>query len=95
MACQNDDVGEFATESIRGFVQANSWYVKACPGGVICSASSRNNQFALVIVGGMGHYSAFAGLVGPDMAQPALQGNIFASPSARQVVDVCRRAVQG
>lgn len=95
MACRIDDVGEFATESIRGFVQANPGYVKACPGGVICSTRSRNDQVALVIGGGMGHYPAFAGLVGPGMAHAAVQGNIFASPSARQVVDVCRRADQG
>lgn len=95
MACRIDDVGEFATESIRGFVQANPGYVKACPGGVIRPTRSRDNQVALVIGGGMGHYPAFAGLVGPGMAQAAVQGNIFASPSARQVVDVCRRADQG
>lgn len=95
MACRIDDVGEFATESIRGFVQANLGYVKACPGGVIRSTRSRNDQVALVIGGGMGHYPAFAGLVGPGMAHAAVQGNIFASPSARQVVDVCRRADQG
>ena len=95
MACRIDDVGEFATESIRGFVQANPGYVKACPGGVIRSTRSRNDQVALVIGGGMGHYPAFAGLVGPGMAHAAVQGNIFASPSARQVVDVCRRADQG
>ena len=50
---------------------------------------------ALVVGGGSGHYPAFAGLVGPGLATAAVLGNIFASPSARQVVDVGSAADQG
>lgn len=95
MACRIDDVGDFVRESVKGFVRANPAYVTRCSGGVIRSTRSRQDQVALVVGGGMGHYPAFAGLVGPGMAHAAVLGNIFASPSTRQVVDVCRQADQG
>ena len=45
--------------------------------------------------GGAGHYPAFAGLVGPGLANGAALGNIFASPSAKQICSVARAASRG
>ncbi len=45
--------------------------------------------------GGAGHYPAFAGLVGPGLAHGAAVGNIFASPSARQICSVASAVSAG
>ncbi len=46
----------------------------------------------LVIGGGSGHYPAFCGYVGPGLAQAAVMGNIFASPSGEQIYWVTKAA---
>ncbi|HET7667306.1 MAG TPA: dihydroxyacetone kinase family protein, partial [Mycobacterium sp.] len=47
------------------------------------------------IGGGSGHYPAFAGWVGPGMADGAVVGDVFASPSAHQVISVATAAHTG
>ena len=49
----------------------------------------------MIVGGGSGHYPAFAGYVGPGMADAAVAGEIFASPSTAAVARVCRNAEQG
>ncbi|WP_432509537.1 dihydroxyacetone kinase subunit DhaK, partial [Kineococcus auxinigenes] len=44
---------------------------------------------------GSGHYPAFAGYVGPGLADAAVCGNVFASPSTRWVYDVAKAANRG
>ncbi|MFV0253098.1 MAG: dihydroxyacetone kinase family protein [Beutenbergiaceae bacterium] len=83
---------EFADEMVDGFVAANGRYVRRVPGGVVRSTVSPDEQVAVVIGGGSGHYPAFAGLVGQGLAHGAAMGNLFASPSAQQVFSVARAA---
>ena len=52
-------------------------------------------KVALVVGGGSGHYPAFAGFVGPGMADAAVAGDVFASPSAHSVAHVTRLAHRG
>ncbi len=85
----------FAREAARGFVLAHSDVVRAVPGGVRRVHDRTEPTVAVVTGGGSGHYPAFAGLVGPGLAAAAVLGNIFASPSARQVADVGAAADQG
>lgn len=80
----------FVNDAIAGFVAAHSALVRRVPGGVTRRAPRPDTQVAVVIGGGSGHYPAFAGLVGPGMADAAAMGNVFASPSAQQVYDVAR-----
>ena len=49
----------------------------------------------LVVGGGSGHYPAFAGFVGPGLADAAVAGDVFASPSAQAVAHVMRLAHRG
>ncbi|WP_342596282.1 dihydroxyacetone kinase family protein [Salinicola lusitanus] len=90
----NDPVN-FVDEATEGFVAAHAQRVCQVPGGVIRSTRSEPGTVAVVIGGGSGHYPAFAGLVGQGLAHGAVMGNLFASPSAQQVYNVCKAANNG
>ncbi|GAB6903080.1 dihydroxyacetone kinase family protein [Kineosporia succinea] len=90
-----NDPAAFADEMTEGFVAAHADRVCAVPGGVVRATEAPAGQVAVVIGGGSGHYPAFAGLVGPGLADGAVLGNVFASPSAQQVHSVGRAAERG
>lgn len=90
-----NDPADFADESAAGFVAAHRDLVRRVPGGVVRAESTPDGQVAVVIGGGSGHYPAFAGLVGRGIAHGAAMGNVFASPSAQQVVSVATAAQAG
>jgi D-erythrulose 4-kinase len=80
-----NDPAEFAEEMVDGFVAANGNLVRRVDGGVARTSRTPAGQVAVVVGGGSGHYPAFAGLVGQGLAHGAAMGNVFASPSARQI----------
>lgn len=90
-----NDPAAFADEMLDGFVAAHADLVRRVPGGVVRSNPAPAGKVAVVVGGGSGHYPAFGGLVGPGMADGAALGNIFASPSARQVCSVAGAADRG
>ncbi|KAA9108134.1 dihydroxyacetone kinase family protein [Microbacterium rhizomatis] len=90
-----NDPADFADEMIEGFVAANERYVRRVPGGVVRSTVSPDGQVAVVVGGGSGHYPAFGGLVGQGLAHGAAMGNLFASPSAQQILSVAKAADNG
>ncbi|TDC69793.1 dihydroxyacetone kinase family protein [Streptomyces hainanensis] len=90
-----NDPAAFADEALEGFVAAHRRWVRPAPGGVVRAAARVPGQVAVVIGGGSGHYPAFSGLVGQGLAHGAAVGNVFASPSARQVRQVARAAEAG
>lgn len=94
MSYIRNDTADFADDARAGFAAAHSRVVRAVPGGVARRGATPAGQVAVVIGGGSGHYPAFAGLVGPGLAHGAVMGNVFASPSAHQVVSVAK-AVAG
>ena len=79
---------DFASKAIDGFVAAHPRHVRRTDGGVIRLAPIPAGQVGVVVGGGSDHYPAFAGLVGRGLAAGAVCGNIFASPSAGQVLRV-------
>ena len=79
---------DFASKAIDGFVAAHPRHVRRIDGGVIRLSPIPSGQVGVVVGGGSGHYPAFAGLVGRGLAAGAVCGNIFASPSAGQVLRV-------
>lgn len=85
----------FVPEALAGFCDLYRDYVQPVSGGVVRARTTRTGKVALVIGGGSGHYPAFAGYVGPGLADGAVVGNVFASPSTRQARDVARAAEQG
>lgn len=86
---------DFPAEAVRGFVLANKRYVKPIYGGVLRSTVIPPGKVAVVYGGGSGHYPAFAGWVGPGLADGAVCGNIFSSPSAAQAYSVLKAAERG
>jgi dihydroxyacetone kinase len=90
-----NDPTAFADEVLEGFVAAHPHLVRRVPGGVIRAAAPTPDTVAVVVAGGAGHYPAFAGLVGPGMANGAAVGNIFASPSAKQICSVANAVSAG
>ena len=89
------DPDRFAERAIDGFAASHPRHVQRVDGGVIRLAPMAPGQVAVVAGGGSGHYPAFAGLVGAGMAAAAACGNIFAAPSAGQVLRVGSRVDQG
>lgn len=90
-----NDPAAFADEALEGFTAAHRRWVRAVPGGVVRAAATPAGQVAVVIGGGSGHYPAFSGLVGRGLAHGAAVGNVFASPSARQIHSVASAAHGG
>ncbi|NLU71556.1 dihydroxyacetone kinase family protein [Streptomyces sp. HNM0575] len=90
------DASTFKSDWIRGLVAARSRTVRAVPGayGVMSRSAPEPGRVGVVIGGGCGHYPAFAGLVGPGLADAAAIGDVFTSPSAEQVYRTAR-AVDG
>ena len=85
----------FSDEAVNGMVSVYSHYLEKTYGGVISSRSTRPGKVAVVIGGGSGHYPAFAGWVGPGLADGAVVGNIFASPSTQQIYAVAKAVDDG
>lgn len=90
-----DEPEDFATTALQGFAAIYSRYVRHVKGGVLRSTKVPKGKVSVVIGGGSGHYPAFAGYVGPGLADAAVAGDVFASPSTAAVARVCRHADQG
>jgi dihydroxyacetone kinase len=87
-----DDPEAFAATALQGFCDIYARLVRPTPGGVLRATATPRGKVALVIGGGSGHYPAFAGYVGPGLADAAVAGDVFASPSTRLVRDVAAKA---
>ncbi|BCL25439.1 dihydroxyacetone kinase family protein [Streptomyces aurantiacus] len=90
-----NDPAAFADEALEGFAAAHRGWVRPVTGGVVRAVGTPSGQVAVVVGGGSGHYPAFSGLVGRGLAHGAAVGNVFASPSARQIRSVARSAHGG
>ncbi len=90
-----NDPARFADEALEGFVAAHADVVRAVSGGVVRADVTRDGRAVVVVGGGSGHYPAFAGYVGGGVADGAVVGNVFASPSTRQVVSVAAACDRG
>jgi D-erythrulose 4-kinase len=90
-----DDPETFASTALAGFSRIYSSHVRLVRGGVVRATAVPDNKVSVIVGGGSGHYPAFAGYVGPGMADAAVAGEIFASPSTAAVSRVCRNAEFG
>jgi D-erythrulose 4-kinase len=86
---------EFVAEATAGLCRAFPDVVRQIPGGVMRSTRRKDGKVGVVVGGGSGHYPAFAGMVGYGLADAAVMGDIFASPSAQQAQAVCAAADLG
>jgi dihydroxyacetone kinase len=85
----------FASLALAGFSRVYGRYVRLVQGGVVRSTAVPRGKVSVIVGGGSGHYPAFAGYVGPGMADAAVAGEIFASPSTAAIARVCRNADHG
>jgi len=83
---------QFAADALVGFAGAFPDHVRLVRGGVVRATQVKQGKVSLVVGGGSGHYPAFAGYVGVGMADAAVAGEVFASPSAAAAMRVCRNA---
>lgn len=95
MTFVHDAPTDFASQALRGFAAAYGRYVTLAPSGVLRAKSAPAGKVAVVIGGGSGHYPAFAGYVGSGLADAAVAGDVFASPSTRAVARIARLADRG
>jgi len=86
---------DFAATALSGFADLYSRHVRLVRGGVVRATAVPKGKVSVVVGGGSGHYPAFAGYVGPGMADAAVAGDVFASPSTASVARVCRQANRG
>ncbi|MGH3647740.1 MAG: dihydroxyacetone kinase family protein, partial [Micromonosporaceae bacterium] len=85
-----NDPASFKDDMVEGFVAAYGRYVQRVPdsSGVMRAGGPRRGKVSVIVGGGSGHYPAFCGLVGPGLADGAVIGDIFTSPSTRQAYQV-------
>ncbi|WP_028265453.1 dihydroxyacetone kinase family protein [Arthrobacter sp. MA-N2] len=90
-----NDPADFAEEALAGFCDIHSGLVRQVPGGAVRRYRPQQPKVAVLAGGGSGHYPAFAGLIGSGLADGAVVGNIFTSPSAQQAYSVAKAADSG
>lgn len=90
-----NDPADFAEEALAGFCDVHSGLVRQVPGGAVRRCRPQQPKVAILAGGGSGHYPAFAGLIGAGLADGAVVGNIFTSPSAQQAYSVAKAADSG
>lgn len=90
-----NDPEHFARSALAGFADIYRRHVHPVRGGVVRSTKTAENKVAIVVGGGSGHYPAFCGYVGHGMADAAVAGDVFASPSTAAVAHICKLANKG
>jgi dihydroxyacetone kinase phosphoprotein-dependent L subunit len=87
----------FKNDALDGLAAAYGRYLRRLPGAsaVVSVSAPAPGRVSTIIGGGSGHFPAFAGLVGPGLADAAVCGEIFASPSATQVYRTIRAVSAG
>ena len=86
---------DFAAAALSGFCAAHADRVAAVPHGAVRAAPGPDGKVTLLVGGGSGHYPAFLGYVGAGLADCAVAGDVFASPSTSAVAAVARAAHGG
>jgi dihydroxyacetone kinase-like protein len=92
-----NDPFDVVDEMIEGLRCAYPTQIEVTPSGrgVISTRRAEQRRVAIVTGGGSGHEPAFYGYVGPGLADGAAVGNVFASPSARPIVEVAEQVHRG
>jgi phosphoenolpyruvate---glycerone phosphotransferase subunit DhaK len=85
-----NDPFDVVDELLEGFGLAHADLVRLPAPHVVTRITPIPGKVGLVVGGGSGHEPAFAGYVGPGLADAAALGNVFAAPSP----DVCLEAIR-
>jgi dihydroxyacetone kinase len=90
-----NDPFDVVDELLDGFTQAHSDLVRLAAPHVVARNAAVAGKVGVVVGGGSGHEPAFAGYVGPGLADAAALGNVFAAPSPDICLDAIREASTG
>jgi dihydroxyacetone kinase-like protein len=93
-----NDPKNFVDEMLEGILAAHPEQLKCVHNNLRCivrSDSRKSGQLGLSTGGGSGHLPLFLGYVGKGMIDGCAVGNIFASPSAKQMLEVTKAIDSG
>ena len=78
-----NEATSFKEEMTEGFVAAHGRFVRRAPNasGVVAVGAPTPGKVSVPIGGGSGHHPAFCGVVGQGLADGAVIGDVFTSPS--------------
>ena len=88
---------DFVDESVQGILAAHADQLKAANGNlraIVRSDAPVKGKVAIATGGGSGHLPVFLGYVGKGMADGCSVGNVFSSPTTKQMKEVTR-AIDG
>lgn len=91
----SNDPAAFAEDALAGFCELHAGTVRRVRGGAVRRNRPRRPKVAVLPGGGSGHYPAFYGIIGPGLADGAVSGNLFTSPSAQDACSVALAAHSG
>lgn len=83
----------FVDEMIEGILEAHGEQIECVNGNLRClvrSNKKKTGKVGLLTGGGSGHLPLFLGYVGKGMLDGCAVGNVFASPSAKQILEVTK-----
>ncbi|TQN65419.1 Dihydroxyacetone kinase, partial [Colletotrichum shisoi] len=78
-------------KSLRGFISYNPSLGLDQSNRVVFNTTYDRSKISIVSGGGSGHEPAWAGYVGDNMLAASVSGDIFASPSAKQILAAIER----
>ena len=87
----------FVKETIEGIIAAYPNFYATAPGEqrALVKKDIKDGKVAIVTGGGSGHLPLFLGYVGEGLADGCAIGNVFASPSAKVMLDVTTTVDRG
>jgi D-erythrulose 4-kinase len=87
----SNEPADFASDMVAGVASAYARYLRLVPaGGVVRHIAGGDRATRVVLGGGSGHFPWTGGFVGPGIADGAVLGDVFASPSSEQIYRVVR-----
>jgi len=91
-----NDPAHVVSELLEGVVAASNGTIRQVgPLGALAKAAIPDDKVALLIGGGSGHEPLFPGFIGPNMADGAACGNIFAAPTPDVILAVTKAVHRG
>ncbi len=91
-----NDPANYVDEMLDGMVAAHPGiYARPEPRVIARAGGATPGKVGIVTGGGSGHLPVFTGYVGKGLLDACAIGNVFASPSAEQMVDSMRVANAG
>jgi dihydroxyacetone kinase-like protein len=91
-----NDPRRASAEMLEGLVLANGGRIARLEGlGALYSTSIRQGKVGLVVGGGSGHEPIFGGFIGPNLADGAACGEVFAAPSPATIVAAAKAVHRG